>query len=358
MTERLSDYDFHLPEDRIAQHPVSPRDTAKLLYAGDREFQDSIIRELPHFLNENDVLVVNNTQVLPAQIYGRKGEGGVSFTLHQRLSATIWRAFARPAKKCTVGTVISFDNDISALVTERADSGEVTLQFSHHQHQMSAQDLDSWLEETGKMPLPPYIKRSKEGEAADKTHYQTMFAAHKGAVAAPTAGLHFTPELTEAIHARGVQIAQVTLHVGAGTFLPVKHEDISAHKMHQEWGRIDEETVNILTKAQQNGGRIIAVGTTSLRLLESAYRAHGRLAPFSGETDIFIRPGFKFGVCDMLLTNFHLPKSTLLMLVSAFSGYDFIRQLYSHAIAQQYRFFSYGDACLLRCNAKVDNNHG
>ncbi len=347
MTERLSDYDFFLPEELIAQHPVSPRDAAKLLNASNRFLEDKIIADLPELLNEQDILVVNNTQVLPAQIYGRKGEGGVGFTLHQRLSENCWCAFAKPARKCAVGTVIEFVDGLTAEITDKHPSGEVEMLFS-----LSGDALEGWLERAGKMPLPPYIKRSKEGDTSDKSHYQTMFAAHKGAVAAPTAGLHFTPELTTRLQARNIQIAQLTLHVGAGTFLPVKEEDISAHKMHSEWGEINAETVATLEAVKANGGRIIAVGTTSLRLLESAYQAHGKLAPFVGETDIFIRPGFKFGVCDMLLTNFHLPKSTLLMLVSAFSGYDLIKQIYQHAIDNEYRFFSYGDACLLRCNAK------
>lgn len=347
MTERLSDYDFILPEDRIAQHPVSPRDTAKLLDATTHGLQDRIIADLPDLLSENDILVVNNTQVIPAQIYGRKGEGSVGFTLHQRISENCWRAFAKPARKCTPGTVISFSDELTGEISEKYATGEVEICFS-----LSGDALDTWLEQSGQMPLPPYIKRPKHGDSSDHGHYQTMFAAHKGAVAAPTAGLHFTPELKTRLDEKSVQIAQLTLHVGAGTFLPVKNEEIAAHKMHSEWGQIDAQTVQAIENAKSRGGRVIAVGTTSLRLLESAYHFHGKLAPFAGETDIFIRPGFKFGVCDMLLTNFHLPKSTLLMLVSAFSGYEFIKELYHHAIAEQYRFFSYGDACLLRCTAK------
>ena len=350
MVNTLCDYDFDLPEHLIAQHPAQPRDSAKLLDASSGQFSDRIMRDLPALLQADDVLVVNNTQVLPAQLYGRKGEGGIGITLHQRLSENSWRAFAKPAKKCSIGTEIHFGETLKAQVIDKAEGGEVVLLFSH-----ASTALDRLIEERGQMPIPPYIKRPKGGVDDDKSDYQTIFASQTGAVAAPTAGLHFTPELLASIKNTGASIAELTLHVGAGTFLPVKTQTLSEHKMHSEWGRLDKASVEMLQQAKVKGGRIICVGTTSLRLVESAFQAHGKLAPFEGETDIFIRPGFRFGVADMLLTNFHLPKSTLLMLVSAFSGYDYIFQLYRHAIDNQYRFFSYGDGCLLSCAAPYDS---
>ena len=349
MYDQLSDYDFDLPDNLIAQQPADPRDSARLLDASSGEYADRIMRDLPSILCPDDVLVVNNTQVLPAQLYGRIGEGGIGITLHQRISPNSWRAFAKPAKKCAPGTEIAFDHMLSATVTEKGEGGEVVLAFSHE-----AAALDRLIEAVGQMPLPPYIRRPKGGVDEDKSDYQTIFASHKGAVAAPTAGLHFTPELLSAIRTTGATITELTLHVGAGTFLPVKTEALSEHKMHSEWGRLDSQTVEVMRKAKARGGRIICVGTTSLRLVETAFHAQGALAPFEGETDIFIRPGFRFGVADMLLTNFHLPKSTLLMLVSAFAGYGHIQRLYHHAIDNQYRFFSYGDGCLLSCAAPYD----
>ena len=349
MYDHLSDYDFVLPDHLIAQTPAEPRDSARLLDACSGEFADRIMRDLPLILRADDVLVVNNTQVLPAQLYGRIGAGGIGITLHQRISANSWRAFARPAKKCVQGTRIEFDDTLSASVTEKGEGGEIVLIFSH-----GAATLDRLIEAVGQMPLPPYIRRPKGGVEDDKSDYQTIFASHKGAVAAPTAGLHFTPELLGAIRNTGANIAELTLHVGAGTFLPVKTETLSEHKMHSEWGRLDKNSVEMMQAAKARGGRIICVGTTSLRLVETAFHRHGALAPFEGETDIFIRPGFRFGVADMLLTNFHLPKSTLLMLVSAFAGYGHIQRLYRHAIDNQYRFFSYGDGCLLSCTAPYD----
>jgi len=349
MFDTLSDFDFDLPETLIAQNPANPRDSARLLDASSGIFSDRIMRDLPSILRLEDLLVVNNTQVLPAQLYGRKGEGAIGFTLHQRISANSWRAFAKPAKKCLPGTKIEFDKGLSAIIAEKAEAGEVVLAFSH-----ASATLDSLIEAVGQMPLPPYIRRPKGGVDEDKSDYQTIFASHKGAVAAPTAGLHFTPELLSSIRKTGTNIAELTLHVGAGTFLPVKTEKLADHKMHSEWGRLDSQSVEMMRAARAKGGRIICVGTTSLRLVESAFHAHGKLAPFEGETDIFIRPGFRFGVADMLLTNFHLPKSTLLMLVSAFSGYEHVIRLYRHAIENQYRFFSYGDGCLLSCTAPYD----
>ena len=351
MTSLLSDYDYLLPEQLIAQCPVKPRDHARLLDTSAGTCHDRHIYDLPDMLDDGDVLVVNNTHVIPAQLIGRKGEGRIRFTLHQRSGANSWKAFAKPAKKCTPGTVITFGSDLQATVTHKADNGEVSLEFS-----ASGDELDKAISEVGQMPLPPYIKRPDGAREDDRLDYQTLFAARSGAVAAPTAGLHFTHDLIERLTLKGVKICVVTLHVGAGTFLPVKVENIADHKMHSEWGEVTEEAVRMIAEAKQRGRRVISVGTTSLRILESAFRAHGRLAAFAGETDIFITPGFEFGVADHLLTNFHLPKSTLLMLVSAFSGYDFIRDVYHHAVREEYRFFSYGDACLLSCTALADTD--
>ena len=341
----LSDFDYLLPEEQIAQTPARPRESARLLTARPDELSDHIIADLPHLLRPGDLLVVNDTAVIPAALIGRRGLGKVRINLHRRLTENSWLAFAKPSKKCPPGTEISFADGFSAVVTQKAvDSGEVTLQFNQ-----SGAALDNCLDQHGQMPLPPYIRRPDGANEADRDDYQTLFAAHAGAVAAPTAGLHFTDELRQKLVSVGVNFAAVTLHVGAGTFLPVKIENIHEHKMHTEWGTVSADTVKEIQKTKASGGCVIAVGTTSLRILEAAFAHHGRLAPFTGETDIFITPGYQFGVIDMLLTNFHLPKSTLLMLVSAFSGYDFIKSVYQHAVVSGYRFFSYGDACLLYC---------
>jgi len=333
------DFDFELPRALIAQRPAEPRDSARLLEVGDR-LSDRSVRDLPGLLRAGDLLVVNDTRVIPARLTGTRGQARVEVTLHRRLGPAAWRAFARPAKRLRPGDEIRFADDLAAEVTEKRDGGEVALRFA-------TQDLDAALERHGVMPLPPYIERPREGDASDRSDYQTVYAAHPGAVAAPTAGLHFTNELLKAIEAAGVGIARLTLHVGAGTFLPVKAERIADHRMHSEWGRIDETTAGRIQAARDAGGRIVAAGTTSLRLLESAAPELGRIAPFESETDIFITPGYRFRMVDLLLTNFHLPRSTLFMLVAAFSGLERMKAAYAHAIAAGYRFYSYGDACLL-----------
>lgn len=348
MLDKLSDFDFELPPEAIAQKPSVPREAAKLLYPHAGKLQDHRIADLPVLLQPGDLLIVNNTRVIPAQLVGRKGAGRIRMTLHKRLGPDSWQAFAKPAKKCTPGSVIEFEAGFSAEVLEKLEDGAVNLRFN-----LSGTALDSAIEGVGAMPLPPYIKRPDGADDADKSDYQTVFARHTGAVAAPTAGLHFTDSLKNQLIARGIGFSEVTLHVGAGTFLPVKTEAIAEHKMHSEWGEVSSDTVAAITQTRAAGGRVICVGTTSLRILEAAYQAHGRLAPFSGETDIFITPGYQFGVVDMLLTNFHLPRSTLLMLVSAFSGHSQILSAYHYAIEQGYRFFSYGDACLLSCTSKA-----
>jgi S-adenosylmethionine:tRNA ribosyltransferase-isomerase len=332
-------FDFDLPRELIAQRPAEPRDAARLLVVGER-LKDRTVGQLPSLLRSGDILVVNDTRVIPARLRGRRGEAGIEVTLHQKRGERDWRAFARPARKLRIDDRVDFAEDFWAIVTEKRDGGEIGLRFE-------GADLDAALERHGIMPLPPYIERPREGESADRTDYQTIYAAEPGAVAAPTAGLHFTPALLDAIGEAGVQTARLTLHVGAGTFLPVKVDDTADHKMHAEWGRIDPETAARINAARQAGGRIIACGTTSLRLLESAADESGIVHPFSDETEIFITPGYRFRAVDILLTNFHLPKSTLFMLVSAFSGLDRMKSAYAHAVAERYRFYSYGDACLL-----------
>jgi len=337
----VDDFDFDLPKDLIAQRPVSPRDSARLLVVHNRA-GDLRVRDLPGLLNPGDMLVFNDTRVIPARLRGKRGEAGIEVTLHMRLGDDSWKVFAKPARKLKQDDIINFAPGFSARVSAKGDGGEVSLQFNR-----SGGDLMTALEDHGGMPLPPYIKREGLADARDRDDYQTLFAQKEGAVAAPTAGLHFTPELMAALAARGVKHATVTLHVGAGTFLPVKVDDTDDHVMHSEWGEIDAETANAINATRAAGGRIIAVGTTSLRLLESAADANGNLQPFCDDTDIFITPGYQFRIIDMLMTNFHLPRSTLFMLVSAFCGLATMRQTYDEAIKKGYRFYSYGDACLL-----------
>lgn len=345
---RVSDFDFDLPQNFIAQHPAAPRDSARLLVVGDKNLQDLGIKDFPGLLKPGDAIVVNDTRVIPARLQGRKeksgGEGGpgVEVTLLKSLSPGTWQAFARPAKKLAPGDTITFAPGLSSEVTAKGEGGEVTLAFP-----LSDQELLAALEEHGAMPLPPYIKRKDSGNTEDKADYQTLFADHPGAVAAPTAGLHFTPELVQAVGVAGATIHRVTLHVGAGTFLPVKADDTRDHPMHAEWGEISAETAVKISAAKARGGRIVAIGTTALRLLETAADDSGEVRPFSGETDIFITPGYRFKIVDGLLTNFHLPRSTLFMLVSAFSGLERMKAAYEHAKAADYRFYSYGDACFL-----------
>jgi S-adenosylmethionine:tRNA ribosyltransferase-isomerase len=347
---RVSDFDFELPEDLIALHPAEPRDSARLLVVRPGEdLVDSHIPDLLNLLRAGDVLVVNDTRVLPAELKGTRVRGenraGVSFNLHKRDDANTWRAFARGAKKLAVGDVLELGHEgeaLKALITEKGDAGEVTIKF-----ELSGAQLDEAIKANGAMPLPPYIGAKRGIEERDKTDYQTVYAAEDGAVAAPTAGLHFTDELLAKIEAMGVSIERVTLHVGAGTFLPMKAEDTDDHKMHAEWGELEQATVDRINARRAAGGRVVAVGTTSLRLLETASQATGKLEAWVGDTDIFITPGYKFNTVDVLMTNFHLPKSTLFMLVSAFAGFEKMHEAYAHAIANGYRFYSYGDSSLL-----------
>ena len=334
-------FDFELPRDLIAERPITPRDAARLLHVAASGLEDRHVRDLPGLLQPGDVLVSNDTRVIPARLFGKRGEAGVEVTLHERIALDSWKAFARPAKKLRLGDVVRFGGDFSAEVAEKGEAGEVTLRFDR-----SGDALMLALEEHGKLPLPPYIRKG-EADEADRDDYQTVFAQHKGAVAAPTAGLHFTPELLAALDARGITRLTVTLHVGAGTFLPVKVDDTKDHKMHSERGVVSAEVAAAINAAKAAGRRVVAVGTTSLRLLESATDADGVLHPFDAATDIFITPGYRFRLVDVLMTNFHLPRSTLFMLVSAFAGLDTMRAAYAHAMASGYRFYSYGDACLL-----------
>lgn len=348
---RVTDFDFELPEKLIALHPAEPRDSARLLVVDpDNGLSDRHIPDLLTLLDTGDVLVVNDTRVLPAELRGTRIRGdnrsAVSFNLHKRVDARTWRAFARPAKRLALLDRLDLGNGqaagLKASVTGKGDSGEVTLQF-----ELGGAVLDEAIKAHGAMPLPPYIGARRGLEERDKLDYQTVYARHDGAVAAPTAGLHFTDSLLAALTDKGVLLERVTLHVGAGTFLPMKAEDTDDHVMHAEWGEIDAATVGRIHSAKQAGKRVIAVGTTSLRLLETASRATGALQPFSGDTDIFITPGFRFHTVDALMTNFHLPKSTLFMLVSAFAGLAVMREAYEHAIDNGYRFYSYGDSSLL-----------
>ena len=393
-------FDFELPEDRIALHPVAPRDAARLLVVrpvkqapspqpspaswrshashgrgegkGSAEasalfisprrdrgagaacvIEDRVVGDLPELLRPGDALIFNDTRVIPAALQGvrRRGdlEAHVSVTLIERCDDSRWRALARPAKRLKEGDRLHFGHDgnvclagaLDATVAERGEDGEVELAFD-----LAGADLDAAIASVGEMPLPPYIAGRRAPEDADRRDYQTIYAAHDGAVAAPTAGLHFTPELMAALEARGISCHFVTLHVGAGTFLPVKAEDTGAHKMHPEWGEVSSATAARLNAVRAAGGRLVAVGTTSLRLIESAAAAGG-IRPFRGATDIFITPGYRFRAVDVLMTNFHLPRSTLFMLVAAFSGLDVMKAAYAHALAAGYRFYSYGDACLL-----------
>ena len=336
-------FDFDLPRELIADRPAIPRDSARLLKVGD-ELADLHVADLPGLLRPGDIMVVNDTRVIPARLTGKRGHAKIEITLHRHLGGNAWRAFARPAKRLAPGDVVDFAPGFNAAVTEKFDGGEIALAFP------DGLDLGAALQAHGTMPLPPYIPRDRGADTRDSADYQTVYAAEDGAVAAPTAGLHFTPELLKAIEAMGVRVVQVTLHVGAGTFLPVKSEFVYDHRMHAEWGRIDAETADAVNAARDAGGRVIAIGTTSLRLLESAADTSGRLAPFAAETDIFITPGYRFRVVDLLLTNFHLPRSTLFMLVAAFAGLERMRAAYEHARETGYRFYSYGDATLLHRN--------
>ncbi|MFC3614935.1 tRNA preQ1(34) S-adenosylmethionine ribosyltransferase-isomerase QueA [Lutimaribacter marinistellae] len=345
---KLSDFDFDLPEDLIATRPARPRSSARLLVAQGDAIHDAIVRDLPDWLQPGDRLVLNDTRVIPARLSGRRHRDSVQGPVTAGIEATLlepqadgtWTALLKPLRKLREGEEVVFSDALSARL-ERVEDGQGYLRFN-----LAGEDFDAALAQAGAMPLPPYIAARREADEQDKTDYQTVWARHAGAVAAPTASLHFDEQLLQALQDRGVGFTHVTLHVGAGTFLPVKVEDVTTHRMHAEWGRVSEQAADEIAAAKAAGGRVIPVGTTALRLIESAAR-NGKIAPWEGETDIFIYPGFTFNVADALMTNFHLPKSTLLMLVSALMGRDRIGLIYDHAVAERYRFFSYGDASLL-----------
>ncbi len=337
----VAQFDFDLPEENIAVRPVEPRDAARLLVIRPEGCEDRVMGDLPALLQPGDLMVFNDTRVIPARLFGYRGRARVEATLHKRLDDVRWAAFARPARRLRPGDVIAFADDFSARVESR-DGGEVVLAFDR-----GGDELLAALDRCGVVPLPPYIASKRPIDETDERDYQTVFASEPGAVAAPTAGLHYTPRLLAALEKAGIGHCRLTLHVGAGTFLPVKAEDTDQHRMHSEWGRIDAATAARINECRARGGRIVAVGTTSLRLLESAAAADGTIGPYEGETDIFITPGYRFRAVDLLLTNFHLPRSTLFMLVSAFSGLERMKAAYAHAIAAGYRFYSYGDCCLL-----------
>ena len=357
---KTADFDFHLPDDRIALRPAEPRDSARLLVVRDGGLEDRIVRDLPDFLRPGDALVFNDTRVIPARLSGARERIGpegeiltvaVEATLHHRDAPDVWSAFMKPGKRIKAGDRIRFGTAadgacllgrLNATVESKGEDGLVTLRFD-----LSGPFLDEAIRDVGVMPLPPYIAAKRPEDDRDRSDYQTMFAHWDGSVAAPTAGLHFTPALMAAIEAKGVSTHAVTLHVGAGTFLPVKADDTADHKMHSEWGEVSAETAAALNAVRAGGGRIVCVGTTSLRLLESATTPEGEVRPFHGDTAIFITPGYAFRAADVLMTNFHLPKSTLFMLVSAFAGLETMKAAYAHAVKDGYRFYSYGDGSLL-----------
>ena len=343
---QVAAYDFELPRELIAERPAVPRESARLLRVGAAGLGDFRVADLPALLAPGDLLVFNDTRVIPARLKGRRGTAGIEVTLHEKVGPDSWQAFARPAKKLAAGDRVVFAEGFGAEVAAKGLAGEVLLRFD-----CGDEALMAMLERHGRMPLPPYIRRPEGADGRDQTDYQTMFARRRGAVAAPTAGLHFTPGLLAALAGRGVAHTTVTLHVGAGTFLPVKVDDLRDHHMHREIGVIEPAAVAAVAAARARGGRVVCVGSTSLRLLESAAAPDGTLAPFAGATDIFITPGYRFRVADLMLTNFHLPRSTLFMLVCAFAGFERMHAAYAHAIAQGYRFYSYGDCCLLHPEA-------
>ena len=343
----ISLFDYELSEDLIAQKPCYPRDNSRLLNCIEKVSEDLKFKDLPKILNPGDVLVINNTKVIPSRLFGKRDEVNIEVTLHLKVKRNLWRAFIKPGRKCKIGEIIMFKNNLKAKLIEKFVQGDVLLEFNK-----GDQNLLNAVNHQGEMPLPPYIKRKIKSND-DKENYQTIFADLDGAVAAPTAGLHFTGKLINQLQKKGVLFAPITLHVGAGTFLPVKVKNIFDHKMHKEWGSVGEFTAEIINDAITNNKRIISVGTTSLRILETIAKTNnGKIKPWSGFTDLFITPGFKFKIVNLLITNFHLPKSTLLMLVSAFHGRDNIFKKYQYAITQRYRFFSYGDSCIF----SRDNN--
>lgn len=339
---RVDLFDFHLPPERIALRPVTPRDSARMLGVfGSGDLSDRHVRDLPQMLRRGDCLIFNDTRVIPAQLEGVRGAAKIGATLHKRVDLRRWQAFVRNAKRLRVGESVDFGSGVIAVAEERHDDGSFTLYFE------GDDPVEILLQRAGTMPLPPYIAGKRPTDERDAQDYQTMFAEKDGAVAAPTASLHFTPELMAAVAAAGIETATLTLHVGAGTFLPVKADDTAEHIMHHEWGEIPAETARKLNEVRENGGRLIAVGTTSLRLVESAADDDGTIRAFAGDTDIFITPGYRFKAINGLMTNFHLPKSTLFMLVSALMGRETMQAAYAHAIASEYRFYSYGDSSLL-----------
>ncbi|MDP1875679.1 tRNA preQ1(34) S-adenosylmethionine ribosyltransferase-isomerase QueA [Phenylobacterium sp.] len=353
---KTADFDFDLPDSAIALRPAQPRDSARMLrVTPGQPLADLRVSDLPGELRPGDILVLNDTRVIPARLSGRRTRGesvvAVEATLHKRVSPSRWSAFMRPGKRLAPGDRISFGESedracllgaLDATVVEKGEGGEILLAFD-----LAGPALDEAIKARGAMPLPPYIAAKRAEDAQDQTDYQTIYAQADGSVAAPTAGLHFTAELMARLEAAGVETCFVTLHVGAGTFLPVKVDDIEGHRMHAEFGEVSPEAAERLNRAHAAGGRIICVGTTSLRLVESATGEDGVVRPFANDTAIFITPGYRFRAADGLMTNFHLPRSTLFMLVSAFAGLEMMREAYAHAIADGYRFYSYGDASLL-----------
>lgn len=343
----LDDFDFDLPEDLIALRPVRPRQASRMLVANSN-IVDRNVSDLPDLLNAGDLLVFNNTKVIPARLSGKRfretphgtGLSNIEVNLIERISSDTWLSLAKPAKRLKVGDVIRFSELIAHVVGKNA--GEITLQF-----EQSGEELDRAIESIGEMPLPPYIASKRPADARDRRDYQTVFASRSGAVAAPTASLHFDKDLLARLDLKGVKSTEVTLHVGAGTFLPVKVDNIADHKMHSEWGEVPQNAASAINETLKAGGRIIPVGTTALRLIETAAVGVGEIAAWVGDTNIFIRPGYEFKIADGLMTNFHLPKSTLMMLVAALAGFDQVKQIYEHAIINEYRFFSYGDSSLL-----------
>ena len=339
---KTSLFNFDLPERLIANRPVEPRDMARLLHIDGMNLVDKTMLDLPNLLRSDDVLVFNNTKVIPARLYGVRGQAKIEMTLFKQVDLSTWETLIKNARRLHVDDIIVFDDKLNAKVLEKLPSGPVVVQFN-----LSGGDLFAYLHRVGTMPLPPYIKRLWGGQVSDKADYQTIYAHHEGAVAAPTAGLHFTKRLFDALDKKGIQREFITLHVGGGTFLPVKVEDTEQHKMHAEYGIITSDVAKRLNEYKKQGRRIIPVGTTSLRLLESATDGNGVLQPFARETSIFITPGYRFKFIDALFTNFHIPESTLFMLVSALAGLDEMHHAYKHAVEKEYRFFSYGDACLI-----------
>jgi S-adenosylmethionine:tRNA ribosyltransferase-isomerase len=347
---KVSAFDFHLPDELIALRPANPRDSARLLIVreGDSRFEEAVVRDLPNFLSAGDVMVANDTKVLPVQLRasrparGESSAAQIGLTLHTRVDSKTWLAFAKPGRKLETGDLIEIGPGFRGTVAEKRAEGDFRLRFN-----LTGADLDAAIAAHGVMPLPPYIAGARAADARDTSDYQTIFAQKDGAVAAPTAGLHFTPALLAAMAARGVSRETLTLHVGPGTFLPMKAEDTADHAMHAEWGQVEPGTATRINAARARGGRLLAVGTTSLRLLETAALDDGTIEPFAGDTRTFITPGVRIKSAQMLMTNFHLPKSTLFMLVSAFCGLETMQAAYAHAIARRFRFYSYGDACLL-----------